>query len=172
MKRKKQDSLKIVVFPRKNNDFQGSVPRWKHCVCLLIRVFLFKKKRCKNNEKIEFFNEKSNPKPRWLQNRQKTPPDTLPETTFWPKTAFFLRFWGPGCDFCWQSWNFGASQGLGVFWGHRFGASRGCLGARTTMSEQKFMEILFFHGENWHDFGSVMKKHGFSSTKSIPTNMQ
>ena len=95
MKWKKQDSLKIIVFLEKNNDFQGSVPRWKHCVCLLIRVFLFKKKRCKNNEKIEFFNEKSNPKPRWLQNRQKTPPDTLPETTFWTTDAFFIVFCCP-----------------------------------------------------------------------------
>ena len=95
MKRKKRDSLKITVFPEKNNDFQGSLPRWKHCNCLSNRVFLFNEKRCKNKEKIEFFNEKNNPKRRWLQIRQKTPPDTLPETTFWTTSPFFIVFCCP-----------------------------------------------------------------------------
>ena len=58
----------------------------------------FEKKRCKNNGKIEFFNEKNNPKRRWLQIRQKTPPDTLPETTFWTTSAFFIVFGCPAAS--------------------------------------------------------------------------
>ena len=95
MKIKKRDSLKIIVFPMKNKDFQGSLPRWKHCVCLLIRVFLFKKKRCKNDEKNVFFNQKLNPNRWWPQIRQKTPPDTLPETTVWATNALFIVFCTP-----------------------------------------------------------------------------
>ena len=95
MEMKKHDSLKIVVFPRKNNDFQGLLLIWNHHVCFLICVFLMKKKRCKNDEKTLFSDQKINPK-RWRpQIRRKTSPDTLPDTTFWATNAFFVLFCSP-----------------------------------------------------------------------------
>ena len=56
---KKRDSLKTIVLPRENDDFQGSLPVQKRYAGFLIHIFCYHKTYPKFFENQRFFDKKS-----------------------------------------------------------------------------------------------------------------
>ena len=94
-------------------------------------------------------------------------PGSFSEASFLASSPFLIDFWIlAGHDWLpeWPSGRIpGSPKGCSFFeagWGYRLGASQGPLGALEMKSEQQFMEDLVFRGENWHNFGSLMREIG------------